>query len=81
MGQVEVFKVLIKAREEGKEQFFCSSEVNVLLNEFGFFDRGLKTSLWLRRLYAYGYLEIQLGVGYKPRYRIKKKYISIRKPI
>lgn len=83
MGQIEVFKVLEKARLTGEDGFFRVCDIKKLLEADGkTWSSGL--SLQVAQLEAFGYLEakkIKRKRNHWRAFRLKDSYIEKKSPV
>lgn len=73
MAQNDLLEWFRKQYITGDKSFFTGDEIRKKANGQGYNING-DIYRQIRRLYAFGYLDINFKAGGKPRYRIKKKY-------
>jgi hypothetical protein len=83
LGQTELFNWFIVQRLTGEHKFFSIEEIKKLTKTQGYDiggeNRHICINRQVRRLYAYGYLEIKIKYIRPASYRVKAKYLNGRK--
>ncbi len=75
MAQDELLEWFRKQYITGDKSFFTGDECRKLITNQGYNVNG-DLNRQIRKLYAFGYLDISLKAGKRAKYRIKKKYTN-----
>ena len=76
MGQSDIIDWLRDRRLRGGHRFFYRKELESAMSANGL--SVLQCRQQLNKLYVYHYLEVRFDTAWTRRYRLKRKYISLR---